>query len=129
MRGFACFALAATRLARDDRPQQALFRLRPSLFGTCVGDSIADRIREALQASPDGLTRKQIRNLFHGHVSSESIDQALATLSSLQLVTSRYASRRGPGPRTILWSAVDCENQQPFEEEPVELEEFLEGFP
>ncbi len=100
-----------------------------SLFGTCVGDSIADRIREALQASPDGLTRKQIRNLFHGHVSSESIDQALATLSSLQLVTSRYASRRGPGPRTILWSAVDCENQQPFEEEPVELEEFLEGFP
>ena len=49
-----------------------------SLFGTCVGDSIADRIREALQASPDGLTRKQIRNLFHGHVSSASIDQALA---------------------------------------------------
>jgi hypothetical protein len=41
-----------------------------SLFGSCVGDSIADRILEALQASPDGLTRKQIRNLFHGHVSS-----------------------------------------------------------
>ena len=69
-----------------------------SLFGTCVGDSIADRIREALQASPDGLTRKQIRNLFHGHVSSALIDQALAKLSSLELVTSRYASRRGPGP-------------------------------
>ena len=66
-----------------------------SLFGTCVGDSIADRIREALQASPDGLTREQIRNLFHGHVSSGLIDQALERLSSLGLVTSRYVTGRG----------------------------------
>jgi hypothetical protein len=78
-----------------------------SLFGNCVGDSIADRIREALQASPDGLSRKQISNLFHGHVSSASIDQALEKLRSLQLVTSRYLTGRGPGRRTIVWSAID----------------------
>jgi hypothetical protein len=86
-----------------------------SLFGTCVGDSIADRIREALQASPNGLTRKQIWNLFHGHVSSGSIDQALERLSSLQLVTSRYVS--GRGRPTTLWSAVDHEYEEPMEEE------------
>jgi hypothetical protein len=57
-----------------------------SLFGACIGDSVADRIREALQASPDGLSRKQISNLFHGHVSSGSIDQALERLGSLQLL-------------------------------------------
>ena len=86
-----------------------------SLFGTCVGDSIADRIREALQASPNGLTRKQIWNLFHGHVSSGSIDQALERLSSLELVTSRYVS--GRGRPTTLWSAVDHEYEEPMEEE------------
>jgi hypothetical protein len=86
-----------------------------SLFGTCVGDSIADRIREALQASPNGLTRKQIWNLFHGHVSSGSIDQALERLSSLELVASRYLT--GRGRPTTLWSAVDHEYEEPMEEE------------
>ncbi len=95
-----------------------------SLFGNCVGDSIADRIREALQASPDGLTREQIRNLFHGHVSSGLIDQALERLSSLQLVTSRYVN--GPGRRTILWSAIDCESTQPTQEDADEAEESWE---
>jgi hypothetical protein len=92
-----------------------------SLFGTCVGDSIADRIREALQASPNGLTRKQIWNLFHGHVSSGSIDQALERLSSLQLVTSRYVS--GRGRPTTLWSAVDHEYEEPMEEETADPKE------
>jgi hypothetical protein len=92
-----------------------------SLFGTCVGDSTADRIREALQASPNGLTRKQIWNLFHGHVSSGSIDQALERLSSLGLVTSRYVS--GRGRRTILWSAIDREDEELTKEETAEAEE------
>ena len=92
-----------------------------SLFGICVGDSIADRIREALQASPNGLTRKQIRNLFHGNVSSASIDQALERLSSLGLVTSCYVS--GRGRPTTLWSAVDYQYQEPAEQESDEPEE------
>ena len=95
-----------------------------SLFGTCVGDSIADRIREALQASPDGLSREQIRNLFHGHVSSGSIGQALERLSSLELVTSRYVS--GRGRRTILWSAVDRQDEELTKEETAEAEESSE---
>jgi hypothetical protein len=112
--------------ATSTRTEAQVLRLRAiyaaldsaaSLFGTCVEDSIADRIHEALQASPDGLSRKQIRNLFHGHVSSGSIDQALERLSSLQLVTSRYVSGRGPGRRTILWSIIDHDQENPMEEE------------
>jgi hypothetical protein len=92
-----------------------------SLFGTCVGDSIADRIREALQATENGLTRQQIRGLFHGHVSSSSIDQALEKLRSLGLATSRYIS--GRGPLTTLWSAIDHEYAEQTEVEAAEPEE------
>jgi hypothetical protein len=92
-----------------------------SLFGTCVGDSIADRIHEALQASPDGLTRTQIWNLFHGNVGSGSIDQALERLRSLGLVTACYVS--GRGRPTTLWSSVDYRYQEPMEEETDEPEE------
>ncbi len=97
-----------------------------SLFGTCVGDSIADRIREALQAAENGLTREQIRKLFHGHVSSGSIEQALERLRSLQLVTSRSVSGRGPGRRTILWSAIDHDQQELMEEETAESNDLAE---
>ena len=76
-----------------------------SLFGDCVGDSVADRIREALQASPGGLTRTEIWNLFRGHLSSDSIVLALERLRSLQLVTSRYVT--GRGRPTTVWFAID----------------------
>jgi hypothetical protein len=95
-----------------------------SLFGACVGDSVADRILEALQSAENGFTRKQIRNLFHGHVSSALIDQALEKLSSLGVATSRFIS--GRGPLTTLWSAIDHEYAERMEEEAAEPEEFPE---
>jgi hypothetical protein len=95
-----------------------------SLFGSCVGDSIADRIREALQASPGGLSRTEIWNLFRGHLSSDSIVQALERLSSLQLVTSRYVS--GRGRPTTLWSTTDCEYTEPAQQDADEDEESWE---
>jgi hypothetical protein len=75
---------------------------------------------------PDGLSRKQISNLFHGHVSSGSIDQVLERLSSLQLVTSRYLTGRGPGRRTILWSAIDHDQKELMEEETAESDDLAE---
>ena len=78
-----------------------------------VGDSIADRIRESLQASPDGLSREQIRNLFRGNVGSSSIDKAFEKLNSLGLVTSRYVT--GRGRPTTLWSAVVFQYEQLME--------------
>jgi hypothetical protein len=67
-----------------------------SLFGACVGDSVADRILGALQVAENDLTRKQIRGLFHSHVSGASIDQALEKLSSLGVAMFRFISGRGP---------------------------------
>jgi hypothetical protein len=95
-----------------------------SLFGDCVGDSVADRIREALQAAPNGLARDQIRKLFHGHVSSGIIDQALERLTSLHLATSRYVF--GRGRPTLLWFATEGEYTQPAREETELAEEFRE---
>jgi hypothetical protein len=92
-----------------------------SLFGACVGDSIADRIHEALQAASDGLSRKQIRGLFHGNVSSGPIDQALERLSSLWLVMSRFVPGRGRA--TTLGSAIDPGYGDLMEEETAEPEE------
>jgi Protein of unknown function (DUF3987) len=93
-----------------------------SLFGSCAGDSVADRILEALQAAGNGLTRKQIRDLFHGHLGSRSIDQALEKLRSLGQATFRYVP--GRGPYTTLWSSTDYEDAEPAEEETAGLEEF-----
>ena len=42
-------------------------------FGTSVGDTITDCIHEVLQSAEGGLSREQIRILFHGHVSSSAI--------------------------------------------------------
>jgi len=92
-----------------------------NLFGICSGDSVADRILEALQAAENGLTRKQIRDLFHGHVSSSSIDQALEKLRSIGVAWSRcVAGSRRP---TTLWSAIDYELAERTQEETAEPEE------
>jgi hypothetical protein len=74
------------------------------LFGTCTGDPTADRIREALNASPDGLSRKQISALFHGHLSSDRIDAALEHLMSLGAVN--QCIEPGRGRPTTLWSGI-----------------------
>ena len=98
-----------------------------SLFGDCVGNSVADRILEALQDAENGLTRKQIRGLLHGHVSGGSIDRALEKLRSLGVATSRFIS--GRGPLTTLWSAIEHEFIGPMEEEAAEPEEYPEEDP
>jgi hypothetical protein len=87
-----------------------------SLFGNCVGDSVADRILEALRSADSGLTRKQIRDLFHGNISSSSIDQALEKLSSLGAATCRFTGA-GRGRPAALWSAIGHEYAEPIEEE------------
>jgi len=94
------------------------------LFAACVEDPVADRIREALQAAENGLSRSQIRGLFHGHVSRSSIDQALEELGSLGLATSRFLP--SGGRPTTLWSAIDHEYAQRIEEEAAEPEEYPE---
>jgi hypothetical protein len=81
------------------------------VFGTATGDPTADRIHRALNAAPDGLTREQIRRLFHGHVSSDCIDDALEQLSDLGTVT--FNTSPGKGRPVTLWTAVEAENPAP----------------
>jgi hypothetical protein len=75
------------------------------IFHASTGDAVFDRIRRALDETPEGLTRKEIRALFHGHVSSERIDMALETLTAQGLATNQTTSGRGR-PAT-LWSGVE----------------------
>ena len=53
------------------------------IFGDRLGDPVADAIDDALRDEPDGLTRNDIRNLFHRHRNSAEIENALATLLEL----------------------------------------------
>jgi len=64
----------------------------------------AQRIGEALDAAPEGLTRNQIRGLFHGHVSRERIDLALEQLSNLGLINRHTAT--GHGRSSTFWFPV-----------------------
>jgi len=73
-------------------------------FGTSTGDPIADRIREAIDASFTGLSRNQMSALFHGHVSSERIEAALQQLLALGAIG--QTSQPSGGRPTTLWSAT-----------------------
>jgi hypothetical protein len=80
------------------------------LFGDSTGDPIADRIREALEQSPEGLSKNQIRNLFHGHVNCGRIDAALEQLMMID-AASCHSEHTGGRPST-LWSATAGPEQQ-----------------
>ena len=80
------------------------------LFGTCTGDPTTDRIREALDASSNGLSRKQISALFHGHLSSDRIDAALQHLVSLGAI--HHLIEPGRGRSVNLWSASEDEQSR-----------------
>jgi len=75
------------------------------LFDTAPIDPTAQRISQALDLAPQGLTRVQIRALFHRHVSKERIDLALEQLTSLGLINRETSYGRGR-PST-LWAKVE----------------------
>jgi hypothetical protein len=74
------------------------------LFGISTGDPIADRIREAIEASANGLSKYQIRRLFHGHVEGNRIDASLETLVALGALAA-HPEPTGGRPSTR-WSLV-----------------------
>jgi hypothetical protein len=65
------------------------------LFDTAPIDPTARRISQALDVNQEGLSRVQIRALFHRHVSKERIDLALEQLLSLGLINRGTAPGRG----------------------------------
>jgi hypothetical protein len=91
------------------------------LFGTSTGNPIADRIREAIEGSPEGLSKNQIRRLFCGHIDSSRIDAALQQLTSLGAINS-HIEPTGGRPSTQ-WSAFDGQHPGEQDDEPAEEEE------
>jgi hypothetical protein len=80
------------------------------IFHASTGNAVLDRIRRALDETPEGLSRKEIRALFHGHVSSDRIDTALEQLSAQGLVSRQNSSGRGrPATR---WSGTENAEQE-----------------
>ena len=67
-------------------------------------DPTVRRISQALDVTPEGLSRVQIRGLFHRHVSKERIDLALEQLLTLGLINRQTEAGRGR-PAT-LWAKV-----------------------
>lgn len=90
------------------------------LFGMSTGDPIADRIREAIEAS-GRLSKSKIMRLFHGHVESHRIEAALETLVTLGALT-LHNQPTGGRPSTH-WSTSDGSEQEQNEESAEENEE------
>ena len=74
------------------------------LFDTAPIDPTAQRISQALDVNPEGLSRVQIRCLFHRHVSKERIDLALEQLLKLGLINRETTAGRGRS--ATLWTKV-----------------------
>jgi hypothetical protein len=74
------------------------------IFGNATGDRVADRIEAALRASPAGLTRTQISNLFDRNQKAERIDQALELLLGSR--RARRVYEETGGRRAEKWFAM-----------------------
>jgi hypothetical protein len=90
-------------------PVMASFELGPCdsarlLFDTAPIDPTARRISQALDITPEGLSRVPIRALFNRHVSKERIDLALEQLMNLGLI--KRGTAAGRGRSATLWSKV-----------------------
>jgi hypothetical protein len=96
------------------------------LFGDSTGDAIADRIREALEESPVGLSRHQIRRLFHGHVSCNRIDAALEQLMAINAASCQTELTRGR-PSTHWSTTAEQEENEVSERDADELAAEEEG--
>jgi hypothetical protein len=90
------------------------------LFGDSTGDPIADRIREALEQSPQGLSKHQIVRLFHGHVNGDRIDAALQQLMLIDAASCH--SELTAGRPSTLWSATAGEEQEQEENQALEAD-------
>jgi Protein of unknown function (DUF3987) len=103
-------ALDCTDLITADHLYAALavwdycYQTATYLFGFSTGDVIADRIREAAEAAPDGLTKFQINRLFHSHIDPTRIDAALQNLTAKKALYS-YSQPTGGRPTTVWLSA------------------------
>ncbi len=73
------------------------------VFGEALGDPIADELFQKIQASPKGLTRTEMHNLFGRHRSGHDLDRALRLLEEQGLVGCQ--TEQTGGRPTERWTA------------------------
>jgi hypothetical protein len=74
------------------------------IFGDALGMPEADRILEALQETPEGLTRAEVSALFHRHKNASQLDNALRLLSERGFA--EVAVIQTDGRDAAVWHAV-----------------------
>lgn len=73
------------------------------IFGERTGTPAGDTILAHLRANPNGLTRNELRSLFHNHLTSEQTDQVLTSLVYRNLIRSERIGTNGrPRERWLL---------------------------
>lgn len=65
------------------------------IFGTALGNPVADQIREALKRKPEGMTRSEIYNMFGKNKASKQIIKALTFLLEHSLVKKQIRKTKG----------------------------------
>ena len=65
------------------------------VFGSSLGDPVADQVKAALEQAPNGLTRTAIRDLLGRHAGAPEIDRALATLAAVGQVNALKTPTEG----------------------------------
>ena len=78
------------------------------IFGQRLGDPVADELLIALRNNPGGLTRTEIRDLFHRNRNTHEITRGLTLLAKQGLA--RQGDCRANGRPVERWFAVDCAN-------------------
>jgi hypothetical protein len=73
------------------------------IFGSAVGDPIADDILRSLRANPDGLSRTEISNLFRRNRDAQTLGRALESLQHANLA--RPEQQQTEGRPVEVWRA------------------------
>jgi hypothetical protein len=77
------------------------------IFGSSLGDPVADEVLRVLKATPEGLTRNDIRNHFGRNHSAARITHALAALMDNNLA--HYRQEQTDGRPAERWFAGDIQ--------------------
>jgi hypothetical protein len=75
-----------------------------SIFGNAIGDPIADEILDALQRTPEGMTKTRIFELFGRNKGRSELDRALSTLFRAKRVT--FETETPNGRSVEMWRAI-----------------------
>jgi hypothetical protein len=111
---YALLGLSATVRVEHLRAALALWdyceRSVRYIFGDSLGDPMADEILQGLRASPQGLTRDEIRQLVGKNVASDRIGTALGVLVEYNLA--RLAKEATAGRPVERWFAVSGDGRK-----------------